>query len=106
MARDAVTTAPQYTPAEQRAAGEQQAAAGRCEPEQMRRVANAAHEKQPADSYELQRACPEVPELYSNILGTRQQLSRALGHGDSADTIKSHRHALLSKMRRIEGAAS
>jgi hypothetical protein len=44
----------------QRAAGEQQAAAGRCEREQMGRVVNAAHEKQPADSYELQRDCTQI----------------------------------------------
>jgi hypothetical protein len=57
----------------QRAAGEQQAAVGRCEREQMGRVANAAHEKQPADSFQLQEACPEVRELYLNILGIQRR---------------------------------
>jgi hypothetical protein len=79
---------------QQRAAGKQQMAAGRCEREQ------------PANSDELQRACQEVRELYSNILGKRQGLSYALGHGYSADAIKSQRGALLSEMRLIEGAAS
>ncbi len=41
-----------------------------------------------------------------NILGIRRQLSCALGDGDSADAIKIHRQALLSEVRRIEGAAS
>jgi hypothetical protein len=53
-------------------------AAGRWEREQMGRVANAAHEKQPTDSYQLQRACPEVQKLYLNTLGIRKQLSLAL----------------------------
>jgi hypothetical protein len=89
------------------AARKQQTAAGRCEHEQMGRVTSAAHQKQPADGYELQRACLEVRELYSNILGTRQRLSCALGRGSTAaDAIKSHRRALLSEMRPIKGAAS
>jgi hypothetical protein len=52
---------------QQRAAGEQQMAVGRCEREQMGRVANAAHKKQPANSYQLRRAWPEVQKLYLNI---------------------------------------
>ncbi len=42
MAWDAHKTAPQNTPAEQKAAGKQQTAAGRCEREQIGRVADAA----------------------------------------------------------------
>jgi hypothetical protein len=90
---------------QQRAAGKQQTAAGRCEHEQMRRVANAAHEKQPANSYELRRACPDVLELCMSIKGIPEQLSWAL-NGDSADAIKSHRKALLSEVERIKGAAA
>jgi hypothetical protein len=30
----------------------------------MGQVANAAREKQPADGYQLRRACPEVQKLY------------------------------------------
>jgi hypothetical protein len=88
-----------------RVAGKQQAAAGRCEREQMGHVANAAHEEQPVNSYQLRRACPEVQELYSNTLGIQKQLSWALGGGDGADAIEYHHQALLSKVRRIEGAA-
>ncbi len=54
---------------QQRAAGKQQTAAGRCEREQMWKVANAAHEKQPANSYKLRRACPDVLKLCMNIKG-------------------------------------
>ncbi len=53
MARDAATTAPQSTPAEQRAAREQQTAAGRCERELIGRVEDAAHDEQPVNSYHL-----------------------------------------------------
>jgi hypothetical protein len=104
MARGAVTTAPQNSPAEQRAAGEQQTAAGRCEREQIGRVADAAHEEQPVNSYQLRRACPEVLQLYVYIQGVREQLSWALSDV-SADAIKSHRQALLSEVEQIEGAA-
>jgi hypothetical protein len=104
MARDAVTTAPQNTPAEQRAAGKQQKAAGRCEREQTGQVADAAHEEKPVNSYQLRRACPEVLQLCVNIQGFREQLSWALSD-DSADAIKSHRQALLSEVERIAGAA-
>ncbi len=103
-ARDAVTTAPQNTPAAQRAAGKQQTAARRCEREQIGRVADAAHEEQPVNGYQLRRACPEVLQLCVNIQGIREQLSWALSD-DSADAIKSHRQALLSEVERIEGAA-
>jgi hypothetical protein len=67
MARGAVTTAPENTSAEQRAAGKQQTAAGRCEREQIGPVADAAHEEQPVNSYQLRRACPEVLQLCVNI---------------------------------------
>ncbi len=90
---------------QQRAAGEQQTAAGRCEHEQIGRVPNAAHEKQPANSYELRRACPDVLKLCVSIKGIREQLNWAL-NGNSADAIKSHRKALLSEVERIEGAAA
>jgi hypothetical protein len=69
MARGAVTTAPQNAAAEQRAPGEQQAAAGRCEREQIGRGADTAHEEQPVNSYQLRRACPEVLQLCVNIQG-------------------------------------
>jgi hypothetical protein len=91
---------------QQRAAGKQQTAAGGCERERIGQVASTAHEKQPADRNELQRACQEIWELYSNILGMRQGLSRILGRGDSADAIESRRGALLSEVERIEGAAA
>jgi hypothetical protein len=55
-----------------RGSREQRTAAGRGEREQMRRVANAAHEEQPANSYELRRACAE---LCVYIEGIREQLS-------------------------------
>ncbi len=42
---------------QQRAAGKQRMAAGRCEREQITRIINAAREEQPANGYELQRAC-------------------------------------------------
>jgi hypothetical protein len=42
---------------QQSAAGKRWTAAGRCEREQIARVANAAHEEQPANGYELRRAC-------------------------------------------------
>jgi hypothetical protein len=87
---------------QQRAAGKQQTAAGRCEHEQIGRVANAAHEEQLANSYELRRACAE---LCVNIKDIREQLSWAL-NGASAEAIKSHRKALLSEVERIEGAAA
>jgi hypothetical protein len=76
-------------------------AAGRCEHEQMGRVANAAHEEQPANDYQLRRACPEVLKLCVNIKGIREQLSWAL-NGDSADTTKSHRIVLFSEIERIQ----
>jgi hypothetical protein len=104
MAQGAVTTAPQNTPAEQRAAGEQQTAADRCEREQIGRDADAAHEEQPVNSYQLKRACPEVLQLCVNIQGIQEQLSWALSD-DSANAIKSHRQALLSEVEWIEGAA-
>jgi hypothetical protein len=72
----------------------------------MGRVANAAHEKQPANGFQLQGACPEVLGLYLNILSIRQRLRCALRDGDSADAIESHCQELLSEMVRIEGAAS
>ena len=101
MARDAVTTAPQSTPAEQRAAREQQTAAGRCKREQIARTANAAHQEQ-AKSYEMRRACAE---LCWGIKDSLESLSRAL-KGDSVKAIESHRKALLSEVERIEGAAA
>jgi hypothetical protein len=79
---------------QQRAAGKQQTAAGGCERERIEQVASTAHEKQPADRKELQRACQEIRELYSNILGMQQGLSCVLGRGDSADAVKSRRGAL------------
>jgi hypothetical protein len=91
---------------QQRAAGKQQTSAGGCERERIGQVTSTAHEKQPADRCGLQRACQEIRELYSNILGMRQGLSCRLGRGDSADAIKSHRKALLSEVERIEGAAA
>jgi hypothetical protein len=45
---------------QQRAAGKQRTAAGRCEREQIARVANAAREERPANNYELRRACAEL----------------------------------------------
>ena len=104
MARDAVTTAPQNTPAEQGAAREQLTAAGRCEREQIGRGADAAHEEQPVNSYQLRRDCPEVLQLCVNIQGIREQLSWALSD-DNADAIKSHRQALLSEVEQVEEAA-
>jgi hypothetical protein len=104
MAWGAVTTAPQNTPAEQRAARKQQTAAGRCWREQIGRVADAAHEEQPVNSYQLRRAWLEVLQLCLNIQAIREQLSWALSD-DSANAIKSHRQALLSEVERIEGAA-
>ena len=71
----------------------------------MGRVANAAHNEQPADSYQLRRACPEVLKLCVNIKGIREQLSWAL-NGDSADAIDIHHKALLSEVEWIEGAAA
>jgi hypothetical protein len=100
MTQDAVITAPQTTSA----AGEQQTATGRCEREQIGRVADAAYKVQPVNSYQLRRACPKVLQLCVNIQGIREQLSWALSD-DSADAIKSHRQALLSEVERIEGAA-
>jgi hypothetical protein len=91
---------------QQRAAGEQQTAAGRCEHEQMGRFTNAAHNKQLANGYELWRVCPEVRGLYLSILGICQRLSCPLGDVDSADAIESHCRTLISEMRQIEGAAS
>ncbi len=91
---------------QQRAAGKQQTAAGRCEREQMGQVANAAREKQLADGFQLQEACPEVRELYLNILGVQRRLSCAIGDGDGAVAIENHCQALLSEVRRIEGAVS
>ncbi len=87
---------------QQRAAGKQRTAAGRCEHEQIARVANAAHEEQPANGYELRRACAD---LCVNIEDIRKRLSWAL-NGDSAETIESHRKALLSEVERIKGAAA
>ncbi len=87
---------------QQRAAGKQRMAAGRCEREQIARVANATHEEQPANGYELRRACAE---LCVNIEDIRKRLSWAL-NGDRAEAIKSHRKALLSEVERIEGAAA
>ncbi len=87
---------------QQRAAGKQRTAAGRCEREQIARVANAAHEERPANSYELRRACAE---LCVNIEDIRSRLSWAL-NGDSTEAIKSHRKVLLSEVERIEGAAA
>jgi hypothetical protein len=87
---------------QQRAAGKQRTAAGRCEREQIGRVANAVHEEQPANSYELRRACAE---LCVNIEDIREQLSWAL-NGNSIEAIKSHRKALLSEVEWIEGAAA
>jgi hypothetical protein len=50
----------------------------------MRRVANAAHEEQPANSYELRRACAE---LCVNIEGIREQLSWALNGNDAEASV-------------------
>ncbi len=87
---------------QQRAAGKQQTAAGRCGREQIARVANAAHEEWPANSYELRRTCAE---LCVSIEDIQERLSWAL-NGDSAEAIKSHRKALFSEVERIEGAAA
>ena len=87
---------------QQRAAGKQRTAAGRCEREQIARVANAAHQEQQAKSYEMRRACAELCVGIGNI---RERLSWAL-NGDSAEAIKSHRKALLSEVERIKGAAA
>jgi hypothetical protein len=87
---------------QQRAAGKQRTAAGRCGREQIARVANAAHKERPANSYELRRTCAE---LCVNIEDIRERLSWAL-NGDSAEAIKSHRKALLSEVERIKGAAA
>jgi hypothetical protein len=80
-------------------------AADRYNLEQIGRVLNAAHKKQPLNSYLLRRACPEIQELYLIIQGIQDRLSWALDY-DSADAIESHHQALLSKVRRIEGAAT
>ncbi len=45
---------------QQRAAGKQRTTASRCKREQIARVANAAHEEQSANGYELRRACAEL----------------------------------------------
>ncbi len=87
---------------QQKAARKQQTVAGRCEHEQIARAMNAAHEEQPANGYELRRACAE---LCVNIEDIRKRLCWAL-NGDSAEAIKSHRKALLSEVERIEGAAA
>jgi hypothetical protein len=71
----------------------------------MGRVTNAAHVELPVNSYQLRKTCPKVWQLYSNTLRIQKQLSRALGDGYGADTIEDHRQALLSEVRRIEGAA-
>jgi hypothetical protein len=71
----------------------------------MGQVANAAHEEQPANRYQLQRTCLEVLKLCVNIKGIREHLSWALV-GDSANAIKSYRLVLLSEVERIEGAAA
>ncbi len=82
--------------------GKQRTAAGICEREQIARVANAAHQERPANSYELRRTCAE---LCVNIEDVREQLSWAL-NGNSAEAIKSHRKVLLSEVERIEGPAA
>jgi hypothetical protein len=87
---------------QQRAAGKQRTAAGRCEREQIARIANAAREERPANGYELRRACAE---LCVGIEDIRERLSWAL-NGGSAEAIKSHCKALLSEVERIEGAAA
>jgi hypothetical protein len=87
---------------QQRAAGKQRTAAGRCEREQIAQNANAAHQERPANNYELRRVCAELCVGIENI---REQLSWAL-NGDSVEAIESHREALLSKVERIEGAAA
>ncbi len=68
----------------------------------MARTANAAHQEQPAKSYELRRVCAE---LCAGIEDFRERLSRAL-EGDSVEAIESHCKALLSEIERIEGAAA
>ncbi len=87
---------------QQRAAGKQRTAAGRCEREQIARIANAAREERPANNYELRRACAE---LCVGIEDFRERLSWALNSG-SAKAIKSHRKALLSEVERIEDGTS
>ena len=87
---------------QQKAAGKQRTTAGRCEREQIARTANAAHQEQSAESYEMRSACAE---LCKGIEDFRRRLSRAL-EGDSVKAIESHRKALLSEVERIEEAAA
>jgi hypothetical protein len=65
-----------------------QTATDRCGREQIGRVADAAHEEQPVNSYQLRRACPEVLLLCVNIQGIREQLSWALSD-DSANALRA-----------------
>ncbi|MFN9980813.1 MAG: hypothetical protein ACK53Y_12890, partial [bacterium] len=57
---------------QQKAAGKQQMAAGRCEREQIAQIANAAHQERLAKSYEMRRACAELCVGIENI---RERLS-------------------------------
>ncbi len=66
---------------------------------------NTAHKEQPANSYQLRRACPEVLKLCVNIQDIQYQLSGAIDHG-SANAIENHRRVLLSEVEQIEGASS
>jgi hypothetical protein len=63
----------------------------------MGRVENSARVKQQLSGYLLRRACPEIQELYLDILGIRDQLSWALEE-DRADAIESYHQELLSKV--------
>jgi hypothetical protein len=71
----------------------------------MRRVTNAAQEKQPRSSWMLRTACQEIQELYLNIQDILEWLSWALDN-DSVNAIESHRRALFSEVSWIEGVAT